>query len=83
MKTKYAVHSVATQKVAVNAMLNGEPVVADVDCLVVELISEDGSTSHTHRFSSQKDMEEAKELFVYGASIDCTFTASAEEPAVE
>ncbi len=46
---KYTVHSVTVDRVPIEAIANGQTVLAHVDRLVVELTADDGDHGHTFR----------------------------------
>jgi hypothetical protein len=75
MEVLFKVHSAVEDDVTMPMTLNGSTVDAKVPGLVVELVSDDGSMCHTHRFVPG-DMAAAKALFEVGAKITLTFSAA-------
>lgn len=78
MKIDYTVHSVATEKVPVKAMMGEREVSALVDGLTVELVGGDGVHGHTFRFvpTSDEDMQAHRDLFMVGNKVVATFDAA-------
>lgn len=87
MNVNYDVHSCSEQAFDVEVMLGDQKVKAAVPGLVVELVSSDGTMSHTLKFVPE-DMAAARTEFAAGNHIVATFgepapaeEAPAEEPA--
>ena len=77
VEARYTVHSAHETDVAVELQLNGQPVMAKVTGLVVELMADNGTTCHTHRFlPSADELESYKELFAEGNAVTLTFSAA-------
>ncbi len=70
MKIHYTVHSVAEEPVTVTAKVNGKDRDVSIEGMVVEIVSDDGTMSHTLRFSD--DIDAARKLFVVGNPITLT-----------
>ena len=73
MEINYTVHSCSEDEFSVAATVAGREVVAKVPGLIVELTSEDGSMSHTFRFTPD-DMAAAKNDYAVGNVVVATFT---------
>lgn len=73
MEIKYIVHSCTTQDFAAIANLNGRDVEVNVNGLVVELVSADGTMNRTIRVMPN-DIAAAQELYEVGATIITTDT---------
>ncbi len=75
----FTVHSCTPELIASEVTLPSNAVVeADVQGLVVEMVSSDGTMSQTYRIIPQNyglTMEQATSLFTPGASIDVTVAA--------
>lgn len=72
MKFTYKVHSAVTDEVALDVEANGQTLSVKAPALVIELVSEDGTMSHTLRVIGASDKD--AEGFVVGATIVGTFT---------
>jgi hypothetical protein len=75
VKLTYTVHSCARLPFQVPVELNGKEVMATVDGLVIELVVEDKSVSHTLRIVPD-DIDAAQAEFAEGAAIEATFEAA-------
>ncbi len=70
MKLHYTVHSAVEEPMIVTAKVNGKDREVSVEGMVVEIVSDDGSMSHTLRLAD--DIEGARKLFVVGKPIVLT-----------
>lgn len=73
-KVLYNVHSASPQAFMTEVELpGGQKVAAQIPGLVVELVSQDGTMTHTLRFVPE-DLAAASAQFEVGASIEAVFT---------
>jgi hypothetical protein len=70
MRLEYTVFSVSESPFAVTADVNGTPRDVTVQGIVAEVVSTDGTMSHTFRLID--DLDEARALFVPGNTITLT-----------
>lgn len=82
-KVRYAVHSATAQPFETTVELKGgQKVQAAIPGLVVELVAEDGTMTHTLKFVPE-DMEHAVAEFAVGAIVEATFAQVEAPPAAE
>lgn len=74
MKVNYTVHSVSEAPIVAIAQVGGKDREVSMPGLVIEIVSDDGSMSHTLRLAD--DLDAAQKLFVTGKTITATFSGS-------
>lgn len=77
MKFSYRVHSVTTDDVELDVENVGKTLRVKAPALVIELVSDDGSMSHTIRKVGASDKD--ADGFVAGATVNATFTVAKGE----
>lgn len=83
MKIVYDVHSSTAQPFDTKATLSdGREVSATVQGVVAELVSKDGTMTHTLKFIPES-IEDALAALPVGAEITATFEKTADPPVVE
>lgn len=74
MDINYKVHSATSSPIAIETTHNGSPITANVDGFIVELLSEDGSMTHTLKAITSEDIQELSSKFHTGQTITATFS---------
>lgn len=77
MKVRYIVHSCERQAYQMPVKVGDNEIVASVDGLVIELVSEDKSMSHTIR-CQPADILEVQEAYARGTVVDGDFNPVSE-----
>ncbi len=72
--SNYTVHSVSEAPFTVSATVGGKQRDVSITGLIVEIVSEDGSMSHTLKLTD--DLDAARALFVVGANVTLTVSGS-------
>lgn len=72
VQIKYTVHSCSRAAIEHEVEINGATMTATVPGLIVELVSEDGSMTHTLRLLPN-DIEHAESEFAVGNTVQGTF----------
>ena len=70
---KYTVHGVSEVPVPVTVQFNGAPIQATVPGLVVELLSDDGTMTHTLKLVPGDNIDALRAQYQPGVSITASF----------
>lgn len=76
MKIPYTVHTVSTEKHPTEVVHGSTKITADVEMLVVELVSDDETQKNPMLVIPPAEATAARKLFQPGAKIVATFTAA-------